>query len=179
MPRASGFVLLAVLVLFIVAFRTSSSQRADRLVRGEQQAWATLASLHAAARTELQRGSPVAQLTLGALLASVPGPTILRDAGDGRAEYAADESYMYGFALVPIRHDDGSSTTGYVARAWPLVFGVTGDTEWYLTQSGQLWEGQNPLGRSGLQRAFPPPFPEPSLSDTTALWWRQDTTIAR
>ncbi|MCB9899157.1 MAG: hypothetical protein H6825_14225 [Planctomycetes bacterium] len=171
MPRASGLVVLAVLLLAIVAFRTSSSQRADRMLVNEDRARHVVAALHRAARAELDAGRT--QPALAALLPAAPGLQPLPDRGDGRSEYARDDVYVYGFARVPVKRDDGSEAPGYVLRAWPLRFGRTGDTEWHLDQDGVLWEGQNELGRSGFERAFPPPFPEPELAEESALWWRR------
>lgn len=169
MPRASGFVVFAVLVLAIVAFRTGTSQRARRLLAGEESARHVVAELHRAARAELDAGRPLPPLAH--LLGAVDGLRELPEVGDERIEYARDARYTYGYARVFTPGPDRASSPGYVLRAWPWMFGVTGDTEWHVSQDGLLHEGQNILGRSGVERAFPPPFPDPEVGSETSHWW--------
>jgi hypothetical protein len=170
MTRKAGLLLLVLLLLAAAAVRWDDQRRADRLLAGEASARGTLAALQHLYRTALERGEPLPGLGEATLRAL---PHLRRLAGAGAAEisYAHDDVYVYGYATRPHRDADGRVVPGFLLRAWPLRFGVTGDLEYQLGDDGQLWEGQNRMGRSGTDYGFPPPFPDPAIGQPRAPWW--------
>src|SRR5262249_1478241 len=131
----------------------------------------TLGALARASQPFTQRGEAHPGLR-GALLSAAPGLEPLPDLGSAQISYARDGVYMYGLATNPHRDTPtGPLLQGWALRAWPLRFGVTGDLEYYLTEDGRLWEGQNRLGRSGTENAFPPPFQDPDIGTPKGPWW--------
>jgi len=174
MLRATGLVLTLMLVGLMVAFRATSDQRAERLLAGEARAHRQISALVRAARIELDAGAP--HPGLAAVLHAGEGLRLLPELGGARVEFATDGAYLYGLAPTSTVADDGSARHGYVLRAWPREYGVTGDVEFHVRADGNLWIGQNQTGRSGVERGFPPPFPEPDLDDPDgpgARWWRR------
>jgi hypothetical protein len=171
MARKLGVLLLTALLLGSVGLRVMESRRADALLDGEARARATLAALLRASRPFTERGAPHPGLR-GEVLQAAPGLQPLTDLGTEGISYAEDGAYMYALARHPHREEPaGTLVEGWVLRAWPLRFGATGDAEYYLTEAGQLWEGQNRLGRSGTEQGFPPPFPDPDVGQPKAPWW--------
>lgn len=172
MTRLSGLLIALLLALLAVALRVQEHHRAGRLIEGEDHAREVVASLTAASLDELATGSP--HPGLFALLRHTPGLAPLPDLGDPpRESYARDDVYVYGLLTTARRADgDAPMVQGFVLRAWPVEFGVTGDLEYFATETGELWEGQNLLGRSGTGRGFPPPFGErPFTGRSGGTWW--------
>jgi hypothetical protein len=67
----------------------------------------------------------------------------------------------------------GRRRSGWVLRAWPREFGVTGDLEFHIDDLGDVWHGQNEVGRSGTIEGFPPKFPDKEIGrPRQAVWWR-------
>ena len=93
------------------------------------------------------------------------------DLDDGRTTYAQDEAYLYGLAVSAAGEREPNSPPGFVLRAWPLEFGVSGDYEYMVTDAGPAWEGANIIGRSGTARAFPPSYPREPEPKKRSPWW--------
>ncbi len=171
MARRLGPLLLALLLLLAAALRWQQSARADRLLLGEARARAVLADLQQACTTQVADGRSHPDLARRAL-AAVPALRPLTDLGAGPTAYAADGTYVFGVAPQSRRDErSGRVQPGWILRAWPRAFGVTGDREYQLGDDGVLWEGQNRVGRSGTERGFPPTFPEPDAGMPRAPWW--------
>ena len=171
MTRASGVLLLLLLVLVAAALRGLEGSRSQRLSAGEVAALDTLADLDRACRDLARDGRPRPDLAQAALAAVPALHPLGAPAADGVA-YAADEAYVFGIAGQTRRDErSGRLVPGWIVRAWPLRFGVTGNREYQLADDGQLWEGQNRLGRSGTEYGFPPPFPDPEAGQPRTPWW--------
>ena len=169
MTRFTGMILLMALLATGLALRHRSSQRAERLFAGEAQAQQRIDAL-AAGLARVEAGVLPSQW-----LARDAELQLLPDAGDETAAYARDSSYVYGLGLVSVvDRETGRPRPGWVLRAWPLEYGVTGDLEFHLDDRGVLWHGQNPIGRSGLTEGFPPDFPEKTLGKRGQPWWRPE-----
>lgn len=171
MLRASGLIITLVLVLLIVAFRDQANQRAERLLAGEAAAHRTVSALVRASRLELDQGDP--HPGLAAIMHAADGLQAIPELSDGQIGYARDASYIYGLSRTSTVLEDGRAQHGYVLRAWPVEYGGTGDVEYHVREDGNLWIGQNQKGRSGVERGFPPPYPEPDISEARARWWRR------
>lgn len=172
MARRSGPFLLLLLLALLAGLRACESARADRLLQGEAAARATLSALQAECARLLPDGRPLPDLPRRAL-AGRPGLRLLEEASREQVAYATDGAYVYGLAARTRREEPGGRLVqGWILRAWPWRFGVTGDREYHLAEDGNCWEGQNRLGRSGLDYGFPPEFPEPGLALPRAPWWR-------
>ena len=171
MSRSLGVLLLVLLLLGSVGLRLLESRRADALLDGEAHARASIGALARASLAISQQGRSHPGLR-GALLDAAPGLEALPDLGTEELSYARDGVYMYGLATRSHRDSPtGPLLQGWVLRAWPLRFGVTGDAEYHMSEDGRLWEGSNHLGRSGTAAAFPPPFPDPGIGQPRAAWW--------
>jgi hypothetical protein len=171
MARRFGSLLLALLLLLAAALRWQESARADRLLDGEARARATLAGLQREC-ARLVAGSRAPEDFARRVLAAVPALRQLPDVSTEALAYAADDVYAFGVATQVRRDEPGTRTRpGWILRAWPLEFGVTGDREYQLSEDGTLWEGQNRVGRSGTRAGFPPAFPEPEIGLPKTPWW--------
>ncbi len=170
MGRALGIVLLLATLLAGAGLRLLESRRADALLAGESRARATMEALVQASLPITRRGDGHPGLR-GAVLDAATGLVAWPDLGTAEISYAHDDVYAYGLATRSRRDaPDGPLVQGWVLRCWPLRFGVTGDVEYHASEDGRLWEGQNRLGRSGIERGFPPPFPDPELDLPKGPW---------
>ena len=171
MTRHAGPILVLLAVLAMFAARQDVARRADVLLEGEARARETIGALAQACRGALEKGRKLPSLREVSLssamdLAALPG------LGSDELSYASDVWYVFGLASHPHRDDaSGAMVPGFVLRAWPARYGVTGDLEYQISDDGQLWAGQNRAGRSGTTYAFPPPFPEPGLGLRGVPWW--------
>jgi len=169
--RLFGWLLLVATLLLAVGLRLRSAERAERLFVGEAVARERLRDLGRALDVALDGSTPAAQrlALFGRLLGQEPLPQAATDV----TAYGRDEVYVYGLGLTTQVDGEGRLRPGWVLRAWPRQFGVTGDLEFHLDQTGTFWEGQNEVGRSGLEQGFPPAFPERELvsQDKHKSWW--------
>ena len=150
--------------------RWQAHVRAEGLIATEEQALATFASLHRASRAAVGRGPHPG---LAALLAEHPRLHLLDEVSTTDLQYATDERYVFGLLRSTRRNAAGEIVHGYVLRAWPWIFGETGDLEYHIDERGAFYRGQNDLGRSGLEEGFPPPFPQPRIAEgLNAAWWQ-------
>jgi hypothetical protein len=174
MTRHAGPFLVVIALLGLFGARWMAVRQAEALVSGEGRARAAVASLAATGRAILAEQRPLAGLH-GELAAAVEGLEPLPGLGSAEISYARDPVYMYGFASRPHRDPlTDAMVPGFVLRAWPLRFGVTGDLEYHVDDAGPLWTGQNRTGRSGTTQGFPPPFPDPVIGTDGAPWWPAD-----
>jgi len=173
MNRLSGLYVFLVLVVLTAGLRFTVAQgRSERILRGEARAVATLGALAEASRAALAGGGP--HPGLAAIARSRPGLELLDELSRDDRSYARDEVYLYGLAPTSHRAEDSEEIAhGFILRAWPREFGITGDTELYVTEDGALWQSQNRLGRSGTTQGFPPPFPDPMIGEERSPWWRR------
>jgi len=151
---------------------------AEAILAAEEATCTKIVALHELSMRILARGEPHPGLAwlVGELpelgLASVPSADF---DPPPECELALDEVYVYGLTDT-IERDPrtGERSFGYVLRAWPRRYGETGDLEFHVADDGRLFGGQNRVGRSGFERGFPPPFPEPDLDTARgeASWWR-------
>jgi hypothetical protein len=171
MTRHAGPILVLLAVLGMVGVRWAGARRAETIVAGEERARVSVLALVQAARSALQRDARLPRLQDG-LAAAVPGLSPLPGLGSAEISYASDGVYVYGLA-TQTHHDaeSGAPRPGFVLRAWPLRFGISGDLEYHAGDDGVLWEGQNRTGRSGTSQGFPPVFPEPDVGADGAPWW--------
>jgi hypothetical protein len=168
--RVVGLVVIVLLLVAGVAERLRVEANADRILAGEQRAYERFDSLYRASRSAVRRGPHPG---LAELIAEHPGLEMLADVCDAEHEYAADETYVYGLTRPPRLDEDGALAHGFILRAWPRRFGITGDLEYYVDDVDGFWFGQNELGRSGLDEGFPPPFPQPNLGEGNgSAWWQ-------
>ena len=170
MPRALGPLLLVALLAIVALLRAAESSRADTLLENQARARSTLAELHAACE-ELAVGGARPGLALDAA-AAVPGLERL-DRSQPELAFCSDGDYLYGLSSeTRLEEGSGRQLQGWVLRAWPARFGVTGNREYQLSDDGILWEGQNRNARSGTERGFPPPFPDPDIGQPRPAWWQ-------
>jgi hypothetical protein len=170
MGRTSGILLLAVVLLAMGGLRAYGHWQARQVLASEEAARETLAALAAASTEAVSRG-PHPGLT-ETFLAGHPGLRPLPELTVAQVSYATDGRYLYGLAARTLS-DDGGPTHGFVLRAWPLEFGVSGDVEFHVTEDGRLWQSQNVIGRSGTRYGFPPRFPEPEIGQQGSPWWTE------
>jgi hypothetical protein len=168
--RVVGLVVLVLLLAAGVAERLRVEAQADRILAGEQRANDRVYSLYRASRSAVRRGPHPG---LAELIAEHPSLEMLPDVSDAVHDYAANDEYIYGLTRPQRLDKDGALTHGFILRAWPRRFGITGDLEFYVDDIDGFWFGQNELGRSGLDEGFPPPFPQPNLGDGDgSAWWQ-------
>jgi len=171
MTRHAGPLLLVLLLLGVGGLRWLDGRRSQALLDGEARARQVLLALGAACEAEQARADGTPGLH-GPVLAAAPGLRARPDLGGEAISYAEDDVYVYGFATLSHRDPvTDALVTGFVLRAWPRRFGITGDLEYQLGDDGVLWEGQNRLGRTGTEYGFPPPFPDPAIGQPRAPWW--------
>ncbi|HEX5011865.1 MAG TPA: hypothetical protein VFY71_15840 [Planctomycetota bacterium] len=171
MSRVAGPLLLLLLVLVGAGLRLQESARSERLQQGEAAALATLADLQQACRELVSDGNPRSDLARAAL-AALPALRPLQGPSTDAIAYATNDAYVYGLASQTRRDErSGHLAPGWILRAWPARFGVTGNREFQVADDGQAWEGQNRLGRSGTDYAFPPDFPDPEIGQPRTPWW--------
>ncbi len=174
MTRWSGLLIVVALVALIGLIRVREHALAERLLARERTAVERIARLHARSQLEVQRGQKHPGLR-GEFLAGEDGLRALPEISAEEISYAADDIFVYGLATRPWRDEaTGVLHQGYVLRAWPLEYGVTGDREFQITDDGTFWQGQNRIGRSGLSYGFPPLFPDPEIGLPGAAWWPQE-----
>jgi hypothetical protein len=179
MTRAAGPLLLLLLVLVGAGLRLQESARSEHLRAGEAGALATLADLQEACRNLVRDGRPRPDLA-GAALAALPALRRLEGPSTDAIAYATDDAYVFGIASQTRRDErSGHMQPGWILRAWPARFGITGNREFQVTDDGQAWEGQNRLGRSGTEYAFPPDFPDPEIGQPRTPWWPVDLPAHR
>jgi hypothetical protein len=172
MNRTSGLLLLVLLLLAIGAIRAHGHLRARSVLDQEDRARTTLVALLDASQAAVRSG-PHPGLT-EEFLAGFDGLRPRSELSSGQLSYASDGAYLY--ALAPRTVTDADEATvrdGFVLRAWPLKYGVTGDAEFHVTEDGRLWQSQNVIGRSGTGFGFPPRFPEPEISQPDSDWWSE------
>ncbi len=168
MTRHAGLIIIILLALVGVSLRWWTYERTDRLLAGEARALETFMALHEASQAIVDAGRP--HPGLAALLDAGPDLELLETESSVGHSYARDDVYMYGLATRDIVNED-VRTYGYILRAWPREFGSTGDQEYHIQQDGRLWLGANERGRSGIERGFPPMFPDPLLGKRKVAWW--------
>lgn len=166
--RYTGLLLLLVLVIAGILLRTQSRHRSHRLLDGEKHARAMVERLYEASIEFTRRRE--AHPGLAQLAEDLPELETLTDAGAGEQSYARDDVYVYGITTTAT--GTARPSYGFILRAWPRDFGVTGDHEFYVTEEGAFWEGVNERGRSGLRYGFPPPFPDPAVGNSRNSWYR-------
>lgn len=170
MERRLGPVILGLLVLLAGLLRCHESARAGQILEGEAHALETLVALEDACVRLAGDGETHPDFARQAL-AAVPSLEPLADLGAESVAYAADEVYVYGVAAQAKRDErSGRLLSGWIVRAWPVAFGLTGDREYQLADDGLLWQSQNRAGRSGTTTGFPPGFPEPDVGLPRAPW---------
>ena len=147
MTRYGGVFLVLILALVAVVLRVRTHARADSLLEGERRGRATLEALYDESMTHLAAGRP--HPGLGALLRDEPGLELLDELSTPDRTYARDGDYVYAFAATS--SGTARRSFGFILRAWPLRFGVTGDREFHIDQGGILYEGLNRKGRSGTE----------------------------
>jgi hypothetical protein len=155
------------LALLGIVLRGYSQHRSGQLLAGEDHGRTTVRALYEASVAFTGQGKP--HPGLADLVDAVPGLESLDEASAGEQAYAWDERYVYG--LTTTATGTARPTYGFILRAWPREFGVTGDHEYYIRDDGQLWEGVNERGRSGLRQGFPPPFPDPAVGNRRNAWY--------
>ncbi len=169
--RKLGYVLVVFLVLLCFALHQRSSWRAQRLLDGEALALQRSELIHELAKARVRGGEPadLAQLIKAPELSSL---TLLHELSTTGMAFAHDEVYVYGLAQTtqPLSLGHGPRY-GFILRAWPIDFGVTGDLQFHLDSKGGCFHGQNNKGRSGVTADFPPPFPAPDLRSRRSGWW--------
>jgi hypothetical protein len=170
--RLYGIVLLVALVALAVSLRQRAETRSERILANERIVAARVEQLADALRLAISEDDPPA-VRLGSL-ARQRGLTALPDTGDDRTAFAEDELYTYGLGTtIIVDKATGRRVDGWVLRAWPRVFGVTGDIEFHVDNRGVVWHGQNEVGRSGVTEGFPPKFPAKEIGQPKqAIWWR-------
>jgi hypothetical protein len=170
MARVFGPLLLLALVLLWGGIRMAESARADTLLDNQARAAVTVAQLQAACQ-DLTAGGAHAGLARDAA-ASVAGLAAL-EPPDPERVFLSDGNYCYGLISSTSREPgSGRVVQGWCLRAWPAKFGVTGQREFQIGDDGVLWEGQNRYARSGTERGYPPPFPDPDIGQPHAAWWQ-------
>jgi hypothetical protein len=168
MTRVHGPVLFVALLALLVGMRLVASSRSTGLAENEGRARVLMGELAAASIAEVARGQPPPGLR-EPFLSRFPTLEARSELGSELISYADDGAYLYGLAEVS-GADETGGRPGFVLRAWPLRFGGSGDLEYQASDDGILWEGMNCSGRSGTERGFPPPFPDPELGRSTAGW---------
>jgi hypothetical protein len=169
--RSIGFVVFVGLLLLAGLVRWHESRRASGLLEAEDRTRTALAALYDASRLATEDGVRHPGLR-GKILAGVPGLQPVPDLGTEQISYARDAEYMYGLATRTIPDARTSVVRqGFVLRAWPVEFGSTGDLDFQLADDGELWQGQNLVGRSGTSVGFPPRFPDPAVGKPDEAWW--------
>jgi len=170
--RQLGYVLLISLVLLCFALEQRSSWRAQRLLHGEELAAQRIEQLHKLAKAVVRSGQPaeLAELIAAPELSSL---TMLEELSKTGMAFAHDEVYVYGMAQTTQALGAGSGPRyGFILRAWPIDFGVTGDLEFHIDSKGNAFHGQNTKGRSGVTIDFPPAFPAADVGSRRSGWWR-------
>ena len=171
--RLLGLGLVVFLSLLAVGLRQTADTRAERLLEGERRSLAVLLGLQRAALDDFRAGErpDLVALARAAGLDQLSGVDVPE--GDPRM-VLQDRDSLYALGWIRRRPAEGGPPEdGFVLRAWPRQHGVTGDLERHVDERNHLWEGQNTVGRSGLTRGYPPPFPEPDLEKTGGRWWRR------
>jgi len=169
--RYYGIVLLIALLLLAVALRQRAVHRSERIRANELVMTERFDGLVGVLQSSItERDPPTRRL---ARLAEQPGLVALQGVGDDRSAFAEGEFYVYGLGLTSIVDPEtGRRGSGWVLRAWPRIFGVTGDIEFHSDHRGEIWHGQNEVGRSGTQEGFPPSFPEKNIGQARqTTWW--------
>ena len=169
--RLAGPFIVVVLLIVVAGLRLSAIQRSETLRANEFQALDVLMDAFRSCRAATRRRQP----NPGILSVAEAHSTLraLPEISSEAVEYARDEHYMYALGKTLLPNPQGDLVDGWVLRAWPVEFGVTGDAEYHVDQRGVFHMGQNQLGRSGTTVAFPPPFPQPQLdSGRYAAWWQ-------
>jgi hypothetical protein len=173
MTRLHGPLLTLLLLSALAGTRLLGQSRAAAMVEHEDSARRMMGELIAASRETMTRGRAHPGLR-AAFLQRFPQLTERTGLASDAVSYADDGDYLFALAPSSATGDGadgtGGSRQGFVLRAWPLDFGVTGDLEFHATDDGLVWEGQNSLGRSGTEVGFPPLFPEPELLAPGAGW---------
>ena len=172
MSRYYGIVLLIALMLLAVTLRQRAVHRSERIRANEIVVADRVEELAEALRASISEGDPP-KVRL-ARLAEQPELVGIPDVGDDRSAFAEGELYIYGLGLTTIVDPEtGRRGSGWVLRAWPRAFGVTGDIEFHIDHKGTVWHGQNEVGRSGTEEGFPPLFPAKTLSKARqTAWWQ-------
>lgn len=163
--RSVALLLVILLTLLCVGLHERSTWRAQRLLDGEELARQRIEAIHRLAGNELREGG---QPRLATLLAApeLSALVMLELTVAPDLAFARDQVYIYGMAR--------SVRQGYVLRAWPVEFGITGDLQFHLDGQGHYFEGQNNKGRSGVTVDFPPPFPAPKVGSVRDGWWPRE-----
>lgn len=169
--RQVGYILVVLLILLWGALHQRSSWRAQRLLDGEELGRQRIEILHKLAKIEVRAGHP-AELAELLQAPELSGVTMLHELSKAGMAFAHDEVYVYGLAQTtqPLSTGNGPRD-GFILRAWPINFGVTGDLQFHLDSKGGCFHGQNNKGRSGVTVDFPPPFPAPDLRSRRSGWW--------
>jgi hypothetical protein len=180
-PTVSRFTGMAVFILLVglcVALRFRAENRAERLLANESLAGQQVVELGLALEARMAAGQEGA--TLLDVLEQMPRLEPLDAPRTETANYARDAIYAYGLGLTQEPDaPSGARRAGWVLRAWPLEFGRTGDIEFHLDDRGTFWKGQNEVGRSGTERGFPPPYPQPGITQRGQPWWPADIAKRR
>jgi hypothetical protein len=177
MTRYGGLILVLVLALVALGLRVRTHARADTLLEGELHGRRTLEALYQQGMESVAAGRP--HPGLEALVPAHPGMELLEGLSTPDRTYARDEHYVYAFATTTV--GTARRTHGFILRAWPRRFGVTGDREFHFDEAGILYEGLNRKGRSGTESSggFPPAMPDPLLGQPNSPWFPAPQLPAR
>ena len=169
MTRYGGLILVLVLTLTAIGLRARTHARAASLLEGEYHARTTIEALHAESMTHISVGR--VHPGLAALIGNHPGMQLLDELSTPDRTYARDDVYIYAFA--PTATGTARRSHGFILRAWPRRFGITGDREFHIDQDGILYEGLNRKGRSGTEASggFPPAMPDPLIGQPKSPWY--------
>ncbi|MFT7464999.1 MAG: hypothetical protein ACI9EF_003359 [Pseudohongiellaceae bacterium] len=171
--RIVGYLLAILLTLLCLALHQRSTWRAGHLIAGEHLAQERLAKIHSLAKGQLRIGEQ-AQLATLLSASELADVAFLESLSKPGVEFAADSVYVYGLAQTTAPFESGKGPRhGFILRAWPVEFGVTGDLQFHADSRGNSFQGQNNKGRSGVTVDFPPPFPATDLGSRGAGWWRE------
>ena len=169
--RQVGYILVVLLILLWAALHQRSTWRAQRLLDGEVLARQRIETLHKLAKIEVRAGHP-AELAELLKAPELGGLTMLDELSRTGLAFAHDEVYVYGMAQTTTALSVGKGPrNGFMIRAWPIDFGITGDLQYHIDSQGNYFHGQNNKGRSGVTIDFPPPFPAPDLRSRRSGWW--------
>ncbi|MGQ0552017.1 MAG: hypothetical protein ACT4PU_02220 [Planctomycetota bacterium] len=171
--RLLGPLLILLVLAALAGLRWFEHGQAVRLLQGEARARSTLWALQEANQAAAALGHQPPGLDPAWLAALAPETRLAprTELAGGAITFATDDAYLYGFVRRSVHDPEtGAERPGFVLRAWPERFGVTGDAEFQITEEGLLWQAQNRHGRSGVKLGFPPAFPEPDLTNPRSAW---------
>jgi hypothetical protein len=164
--RYTGLILVVLLVLVGMAQRSSTVDQARQLLDAERQARATVSELYRRSVAYTAKSEP--HPGLASIIEDMPELQLIAGESTIDLAYARDDVYIYG--LTTTSSGTGRVIRGFILRAWPQEFGLTGDREFQIQQDGVLWMGLNRKGRSGTGFGFPPQFPDPEFAKPNPPW---------